>query len=535
MATDTDVHRIQSHSPSPNLKHEPNCYIPWSSSDWHSNRSPVPTIKDEDFEGSDYNSSHSWYTINHNSYSDMGPITYQDNGIESNQGSTYPSYRARDSVSPPASDRRSRIYCPGPPLPPPMNVVSSNVSPGLSSRGKSHYSTAPIGSPSLYGSSPRTSSISVGNSSMQFPSQILKYNEPSLNSVSENQSTSLPSSFSGTSSATLTPPAMNRTHSGPILKSNERRLFNPAHSSLPQISFQQNSPDAPPPSSDIKTEFEPSPHAHAMFGHNGSPYQKHEFEPTLQTMYPMTLPTMAPVHPTPFTNGAGGNTYFTPHAAHLDGVPTHHQHPQGLLTESFGEPNGHAHTHGYRPKREYGIMEGYGHWSTPDGMPMPKPVKRRKSSATQPWQLSDDDRYLIKLKDEDQLPWKEIVLRFKEEGRGNHRVPALQMRLKRIKERIRQWSPEDEKLLDDAKKWIDKHYWEIVASKMVEYGRKEKIPGTSCEKKWKELNARRESEPKSGPGRLPHDDLPPNSQSHSNATSPATNYSGYEEEEEVVC
>ena len=71
MATGTDVHRLQSHSPSPNLKHEPDCYIPWSSSDWHSNRSPIPTTKDEDLEGSDYNSSHSWYTINHNSYSDM--------------------------------------------------------------------------------------------------------------------------------------------------------------------------------------------------------------------------------------------------------------------------------------------------------------------------------------------------------------------------------------------------------------------------------------------------------------------------------
>ncbi|KAK6541362.1 hypothetical protein TWF694_007175 [Orbilia ellipsospora] len=68
---------------------------------------------------------------------------------------------------------------------------------------------------------------------------------------------------------------------------------------------------------------------------------------------------------------------------------------------------------------------------------------------------------------------------------------------------------------------------------MVEYGRKDKIPGTSCEKKWKELNARRESEkdPKSGSGRLLHDDLPPQSQSLSTETSPVTPYSNYEEDE----
>lgn len=68
---------------------------------------------------------------------------------------------------------------------------------------------------------------------------------------------------------------------------------------------------------------------------------------------------------------------------------------------------------------------------------------------------------------------------------------------------------------------------------MVEYGRKEKIPGTSCEKKWKELNARRDAERgsnNSGSGRLLHDEL--HSTSHSPATSPATNYTGYEDDDE---
>ncbi|EPS40358.1 hypothetical protein H072_5829 [Dactylellina haptotyla CBS 200.50] len=517
MAAHTEAHRQHTSLPSPHPKSE-NCYLSWTSVDWRSNRSPVPAAQEEEFEASNCNSSHTWYTISHSEHSDMGPIVYPgESGVESNQTNSYPSYRSNLSASPPVSGRKNYIYRPVPPHST-MNVVTSNVSPGLSSQRRPHYAPASIGSPNIYSSSPRNSNGSIGNGSLhaQFPSQI-KYD--SLTSISESQPSSLPSSFS--TAPALAPPAMNRTHSGTILKSNERRLFNPSNS-LPQISFQQNSPDAPPPG-EIKGEFESAPPS--IFGHSDSPYHKHDFDHGLQ-LYPIALPGMASVHPTPFTNGGGPNTYFTPpHAHHIDGVPT--THPQGLLTEAFGEPNPH-----YR-KRDYSIMDAYPQWSSPDGIPTQKPVKRRKSSATQPWQLSDDDRYLMKLKDEDQLPWKEIVNRFKEEGRGTHRVPALQMRLKRIKERIRQWTPEDEKLLDDAKKWLDKNYWEIVSSKMIEYGRKEKIPGTSCEKKWKELNARRESErdSKSGSGRLLHDDLPPHSQCHSTATSPTTNFSGYDEED----
>ncbi|KAF3913712.1 hypothetical protein AA313_de0204040 [Arthrobotrys entomopaga] len=309
-----------------------------------------------------------------------------------------------------------------------MNVVSSNVSPGLPSQRKSHYTPASIGSPNLYGSSPRTSNVNLGNGSLSFPSQLqLKYND--LTPISENQPSSLPSSFTTAPATTLAPLPMNRTHSGTVFKSNEKKAYNTPN--LPQISFHQNAPDAPPPG-DMKSEYEPAPQT--IFGHNPNPYQRHEYDQNIHSMYSIALPGLASAHSTPFTSGAGPNTYFTPHA-HIDGVPT--GHPQGLLTEAFGEPNIHCR------KREYSVIDAYPQWSSPDGIPIQKPTKRRKSSATQPWQLSEDDRYLMKLKDEDQLPWKEIVNRFKEDGRGSHRVPALQMRLKRIKERIRQWTPED--------------------------------------------------------------------------------------------
>ncbi|KAK6541361.1 hypothetical protein TWF694_007174 [Orbilia ellipsospora] len=433
MATQTDALRQKSSLPSPHSTKNEDCYVPWPSAGWHSNRGPVPSAQEEDLEESDYNNSQDWYSIHHTEHSGMGSITYSTNeSIETHPTSSYSSYRSNLSASPPVTGRKSSIYRPVPPLVPSMNVVSSNVSPGLPGQRKPHYTPASIGSPNLYGSSPRTSNLNVGNGSISFPSQLpnqlqLKYND--LTPISENQASSLPSSFTTAAATTLAPPPMNRTSSGTIFKSNEKRLFNTPN--LPQIPFHQNSPDAPPPG-DTKTEYGTGPQT--IFGHSGSPYQRHEYDEGVHPMY-IALPGLASGHPTPFTSGAGPNTYFTPHAHHIDGVPT--GHPQGLLTEAFGEPNIH-----YR-KREYSVIDTYPQWSSPDGLPIQKPPKRRKSSATQPWQLSEDDRYLMKLKDEDQLPWKEIVNRFKEDGRGTHRVPALQMRLKRIKERIRQWTPED--------------------------------------------------------------------------------------------
>ncbi|KAF3935245.1 hypothetical protein ABW19_dt0202367 [Dactylella cylindrospora] len=430
--TDTDIHangngnghhNQQFDLPSPNLKYE-HCYSPWTS-----NRSPIPEFKDEDLEEPDYNNSHSFYTISNSDYSDMGPITYPvDSSIDAHQQNTYPPCRSSFSVSP-APDRKSSIYHPSSAA---MNsVLSSTVSPGLPSQRKPHYAPPSLGSPNLYGSSPRTSSVSVGNGSTIFPSQITKLTSD-LNTISEHQPSSLPSSFLGNPPSTLAPPAMNRTHSGTILKSNEKRMFS-GPDILPQISFHQNHPDAPPPTG-LKGEFEPS--APTMFNHGGGPYSKPEFENPIPSMYQMTLPGMGPVHPAPFSNGAAHSTYF---AQHIDEVPTQGIPPQGLLTESFADAAGHS----YRKRDYHHIMEDYQPWASPEGLQMQKPSKRRKSSANHPWTLSDDDKYLMKLKDEDQLPWKEIVNRFKEEGRGNHRVPALQMRLKRIKERIRQWTPED--------------------------------------------------------------------------------------------
>jgi hypothetical protein len=58
-------------------------------------------------------------------------------------------------------------------------------------------------------------------------------------------------------------------------------------------------------------------------------------------------------------------------------------------------------------------------------------------------ELSDDDRLLIKLKQDQNMPWKEISKEFEERLGRPYQVPALQMRYKRLKERLRTWTDQD--------------------------------------------------------------------------------------------
>lgn len=41
--------------------------------------------------------------------------------------------------------------------------------------------------------------------------------------------------------------------------------------------------------------------------------------------------------------------------------------------------------------------------------------------------------------------------------------------------------------LKEAKEQVEKAKWEMISQKMLDLGCKKKIPGTTCEKKWKEL------------------------------------------------
>lgn len=64
-------------------------------------------------------------------------------------------------------------------------------------------------------------------------------------------------------------------------------------------------------------------------------------------------------------------------------------------------------------------------------------------STPPPLELSEDERLLIKLKQEQNMPWKDISREFEERLGRPYQVPALQMRYKRLKERLRLWTDQD--------------------------------------------------------------------------------------------
>ena len=73
---------------------------------------------------------------------------------------------------------------------------------------------------------------------------------------------------------------------------------------------------------------------------------------------------------------------------------------------------------------------------------LPKRRKRAPSNTAQT-ELSEEEALLLRLKDEENLPWKDIALRFQTDRGKVYQVPALQMRLKRLRERMRVWTEKD--------------------------------------------------------------------------------------------
>ena len=71
--------------------------------------------------------------------------------------------------------------------------------------------------------------------------------------------------------------------------------------------------------------------------------------------------------------------------------------------------------------------------------------KRRKRASSQngPVDLNEEEQLLLKLKEEENLPWKDIATRFQTELGKSYQVPALQMRFKRLRERMRSWTEMD--------------------------------------------------------------------------------------------
>lgn len=79
------------------------------------------------------------------------------------------------------------------------------------------------------------------------------------------------------------------------------------------------------------------------------------------------------------------------------------------------------------------------------------PIRRRRKSPKHAQggeillsgDMSNDDRVLIQLSEGQRLPWKEIVRQFHERTGKNLKPAALQMRKKRLMDKLRVWTPSD--------------------------------------------------------------------------------------------
>ncbi|KAH0538995.1 hypothetical protein FGG08_004444 [Glutinoglossum americanum] len=104
-------------------------------------------------------------------------------------------------------------------------------------------------------------------------------------------------------------------------------------------------------------------------------------------------------------------------------------------------------------------------------------------------ELTEEERLLLRFKDEENLPWKDIALKFQTETGRTFQVPALQMRYKRLREKLRVWSDADIDALEKAREYWERCKWEIIATKMhTDFGVAEKWPAKSCYRKWTELH-----------------------------------------------
>ncbi|KAF2124433.1 hypothetical protein P153DRAFT_379528 [Dothidotthia symphoricarpi CBS 119687] len=117
-----------------------------------------------------------------------------------------------------------------------------------------------------------------------------------------------------------------------------------------------------------------------------------------------------------------------------------------------------------------------------------KRKKRSDSTGSQQLELSEEDKLLLQLKEEDGMPWKDIAARFQSELGKTYQIPALQMRLKRLRERMRVWTEVDVEALRMATEYWAQHKFEIIAQKMLEFGAQEKWTPRQCVRKWMEID-----------------------------------------------
>ncbi|CAK1357728.1 unnamed protein product [Cercospora beticola] len=115
--------------------------------------------------------------------------------------------------------------------------------------------------------------------------------------------------------------------------------------------------------------------------------------------------------------------------------------------------------------------------------------RKRATSVASQADLSEDDRFLVQLKEDENLAWKDIAARFMNDKGKNFQVAALQMRYKRLREKFRVWEDQDVQALKLAHEYWEKYKWEIISAKMLDFGVSERWPARHCARKWTDLEA----------------------------------------------
>ncbi|KAK4554195.1 hypothetical protein LTR86_008723 [Recurvomyces mirabilis] len=115
--------------------------------------------------------------------------------------------------------------------------------------------------------------------------------------------------------------------------------------------------------------------------------------------------------------------------------------------------------------------------------------RRKRTSSVASADMSEDDRYLVQLKEDEALPWKDIATRFHTDKGKNFQVAALQMRYKRLREKYRMWEEQDLSALRSAHEYWDKYKCEIISAKMLDFGLNERWPARHCARKFQELES----------------------------------------------
>lgn len=92
--------------------------------------------------------------------------------------------------------------------------------------------------------------------------------------------------------------------------------------------------------------------------------------------------------------------------------------------------------------------------------------KRKRTSSVVSDSLSEEDQFLVKLKEDEALPWKDIAARFQSDRNKSYNVAALQMKYKRLREKFRIWEEQDLIALRMAHEFWEKNKWDIISTKV---------------------------------------------------------------------